>query len=371
MLHDGNYFYWEFNARMKLAKKNLLDHLDATKAPAANDPAAEGWKVNDGKAFAIIATMIDARYQSMVRNAASAAEAWEVLKNFFVRRTIHNRVELRRQLHEFKMAKGGNVMDHLMKFDELCQSMASIGDIIDESEQLVVLLGSMSSDFDQIVKIIENMGEMDLFRAKEMIRREYDDLQRKEASETALKASHWGKNKSSKNPGRNAKFQGKCFQCGLFGHKKADCRRNPDKNEKQEHAFSATTDNLTAWLLDSGASSHMCPVKEEFQDIRPFDEPVLISIANGCELKALGSGSIPITLLDGTLVRVQDALYVPDLDRRLISISALVAKGLKVEFEHDDCVISDSTGPITRVRRSGKLYVLNCKPREKSQQLRL
>ena len=34
MLRDGNYFYWEFNARMKLAKKNLLDHIDATKTPA-------------------------------------------------------------------------------------------------------------------------------------------------------------------------------------------------------------------------------------------------------------------------------------------------------------------------------------------------
>ena len=86
-----------------------------------------------------------------------------MLKNFFVRRNVHNRVQLRRELHEFKMAKGGNAMDHLMKFDELCHTMAAIGDTLDDSEQLVILLGSLSEDFDQIVKIMENMSGIDVF----------------------------------------------------------------------------------------------------------------------------------------------------------------------------------------------------------------
>jgi hypothetical protein len=61
MLHDGNYFFWEFNTRMKLAKKTLQDHLDATKSPQANDPAYGDWKANDRKAYAIIATRIEPR----------------------------------------------------------------------------------------------------------------------------------------------------------------------------------------------------------------------------------------------------------------------------------------------------------------------
>lgn len=362
MLRDGNYFYWEFNARMKLAKKSLLDHIDATKAPQANDPRVEEWKVNDLKAFAIISTMIEPRFQSMVRNAGTAAEVWETLKNFFVQRNVHNRIQLRRELHEFKMAKGGNALDHLMKFDELCQTMAAIGDTLDDSEQLVILLGSLSEDFDQIVKIMENMSGIDVFTAKEKIRREYDDLQRKEASETALKAFQHGSNKKSgKSHGKPTKFQGKCFLCGKFGHKKEDCYSNPDNRKKQEHAFSATTATSGSWLLDSGASSHMCPAREEFDEIRPFETPVPISIANGCEVKALGTGSVPIVLSDGTLIRAFDVLWVPELDRRLISISALVAKGLSVKFERDVCAISNGDIEITRVRRTGKLFVLGCK----------
>ena len=43
----------------------------------------------------------------------------------------------------------------------------------------MILLGTLSDEYDQIVKIIENMGTMDLFLAKEMLRRKYDGNARK------------------------------------------------------------------------------------------------------------------------------------------------------------------------------------------------
>ena len=33
ILREDNYFVWEFNARMKLSKKGLLEHIDAQKTP--------------------------------------------------------------------------------------------------------------------------------------------------------------------------------------------------------------------------------------------------------------------------------------------------------------------------------------------------
>ena len=204
ILKEDNYFFWEFNTRMKLAKKSLMDHVDAAKAPSDADPRAAEWKVNDLKAFAIVVTLVSPNLQSMVRNASSTAEAWEILKNFFIRRSIHNRVQMRRQLHEFKMVKGSSLMNHLMKFDELCESMSAIGDYVDPEEQLVILLGSVSEEYDPTVKIIENMQGMDIFRAKEMLRREYDGIQRKEAGEVALKASNnYKKNKITRKISRN------------------------------------------------------------------------------------------------------------------------------------------------------------------------
>ena len=80
-------------------------------------------------------------------------------------------------------------MDHFLKFDELCMSTQAIGDEVAHDEQLVILLGSLSDEYDQIVKVIKNMRYIDLFQAKEMLRLEHEGIARKENSEIALKAT--------------------------------------------------------------------------------------------------------------------------------------------------------------------------------------
>lgn len=112
------------------------------------------------KAFAIISTMINLNFQSMGRSACKTAQAWGILKNFFLRRSFHNKIQKQRELHEFKMKKCGNVMAHFLRFDELCMSMQANGAVVNLEEQLGILLGS-----DQVVKIMENIPGMDLFQA--------------------------------------------------------------------------------------------------------------------------------------------------------------------------------------------------------------
>ena len=138
---------------MNLDKKGLVEHTDATKARSEDDTSAAIWKVNNMKTFANLCTMINPSLQSMVRNAATTAEAWEIWKRFFLRRSIQNRVQMRRQLHEFKMHKGASVMDHFLKFDELCMSTQAIGDEVAHDERLVIMLGSLSDENDPIVRL--------------------------------------------------------------------------------------------------------------------------------------------------------------------------------------------------------------------------
>ncbi|CAI5707225.1 unnamed protein product [Peronospora effusa] len=86
------------------------------KVPEEGDASASTWKVNDMKAFAIVSTMISTNLQSVVRTAKTTAEAWDILKTFFLHQSMHNRVQLRRQPHEFKLNKGGSIMDHFLRF---------------------------------------------------------------------------------------------------------------------------------------------------------------------------------------------------------------------------------------------------------------
>lgn len=62
----------------------------------------------------------------MVGNASSTAEAWgSYRKN--ARHSVHNRVQLRRHLNEFKLLKAGNILEHFLKFDALCMSIQATG----------------------------------------------------------------------------------------------------------------------------------------------------------------------------------------------------------------------------------------------------
>ena len=66
--------------------------------------------------------------------------------------------------------------------------LSAVGDEVREDERLVILLGSLTSEYDSMVRIIEAQGNFDLHEAKEMFRRECDTMQKREKQETAFKA---------------------------------------------------------------------------------------------------------------------------------------------------------------------------------------
>lgn len=173
------------------------------------------------KAFAIVCTTIQSKFLIVLQDGAVNCTRLGDFKDLFLRQSIHKRVQRQRQLQEFKMQKGGNMMDHFLKFDEMCMSMQAIGDEVSQEKQLVILLGSLSEEYDQITKSIENLQGINLFQTKEVLRREFESMIRKETSEVALKAITKSRKSCVERKGR--KFEGKCFACNRFGHKKEDC----------------------------------------------------------------------------------------------------------------------------------------------------
>nr|CCA27125.1 AlNc14C459G11781 [Albugo laibachii Nc14] len=104
----------------------------------------------------------------------------------------------------------------------------AIGASIEFNEQLVVLLGSMSENIDQIIKIMENVTGMDMVQAKEMLLRESESISGKEKKHgMALKAQYkrQSKDRANRTSRNTAEFEGKCFRCNKYGHKQADCRK--------------------------------------------------------------------------------------------------------------------------------------------------
>ncbi|KAK1938767.1 Retrovirus-related Pol polyprotein from transposon TNT 1-94 [Phytophthora citrophthora] len=299
ILGSDNYFHWEFAMRMTLARKGLLAHVQVVKDPAE---MTEGWLLNDMKALGLIAQGVAVEHHTKIRSATSAIQAWNTLRDFYNRTTMHNRVTMTRRLHEFKMEEGSTMAQHLDKFDELIVGLQTLGEPLNEDRQLVILISSLPAEYELIASIVENSRDTTLIEVKEKLLKEYERQEKKESAERALKASFRGRGNNGRfatrgrrfdgprgnggkefggsrnNGGRGLNsFKGKCFNCGKAGHMKRDCPdgTNGDTSEDsvfnvivdgdtgKDSVFAAANVQSTGWLIDSGATAHMTPYRED------------------------------------------------------------------------------------------------------------
>ena len=97
-------------------------------------------------------------------------------------------------------------------------------------------------------------------------------------------------------------------------------------------------DHNCDWILDSGCTCHMCNKLEYFVDIHTCPE-VKIYVADGTAHSARSKGTVRFTV-DGELVELTDALYVPTFTRSLMSVKTTTRRVIRVIFgAGDTCVV--------------------------------
>jgi len=82
------------------------------------------------------------------------------------------------------------------------------------------------------------------------------------------------------------------------------------------------------WLLDSGASTHMCLHKQWFSTYKPIDDGVVF-IGNDISCNIVGIGSVRIKMYDGPIRTLTDVRNVPKLRKNLIYLGVLDFVGYK------------------------------------------
>jgi len=196
-------------------------------------------------------------------------------------------------------------------------------------------------------------------------------------------------------PARNI---GACHHCGVPGHRKFDCalwrEANPPvkppaaasprvtttpramsakvgadapRSGTIPHAICMTvgSTDATAWLVDSGASAHMCGDRAMFADLLSLKTPISVTFGDGNQGHAFESGSVSLLGAHGA-IRLINVLFVPSLKGNLLSVSAAASRGVQITF--DPCTHSanfcerDGTALLTATLSDG-LYWVSQPPR--------
>ncbi|KYN50268.1 Copia protein [Cyphomyrmex costatus] len=152
-----------------------------------------------------------------------------------------------------------------------------------------------------------------------------------------------------------------CHYCHKRRHIERRCYKKRDDMRNKKEANSSTKENdsenfdafviskcepasriLTSdpneiWILDSGASKHMCFRREWFNDLdENYRESVSLGDNSMCEVKAHGTINIKM-YVDGRWFDDRlDVLFIPSLRRNFFSTGICTSKGYILNFERDN-----------------------------------
>ena len=191
----------------------------------------------------------------------------------------------------------------------------------------------------------------------------------------------------------------RCFYCGRSGHIRSKCRirENGEKARSEfgtqkdqfnpgddsssvnattasAHALVSATASISrsdistadpAWIVDSGASHHICGRHQNFYRLQHLEKPIEIYLGDNTVILAIGIGTIRIVLNNGKTLEIE-SLYAPKCQKPLLSVNQL-ARNYRISFWKDKCYIhfKPSSGYMLGYLRNG-LYHLNGKEAPKA-----
>ncbi|XP_070010365.1 uncharacterized protein [Nicotiana sylvestris] len=119
-----------------------------------------------------------------------------------------------------------------------------------------------------------------------------------------------------------------------------DFKNNLKHKRKEMSLKDLIVGNPKKWWIDSGATRHVCAVREAFATYAPIGPEETLSMGNAATAKIEGCGKIFLKMTSGKVVTLNNVLHVPEIRKNLVSVGLLVKNGFTCIFVSDKVVIS-------------------------------
>ena len=396
-LNGSNYPTWKVQCRMALMKDGLWSIVSGSeRAPAAAEADKYAkFVARRDRALAIIVLSVEPSLLYLIGDPEDPIIVWQKLADQFQKKTWANKLELRRKLYSLRLRDGDSVQDHIKTMTEVFDSLSVVGDPVSEEDRVVYLLASLPDSYSMLVTALETNAEVPKMElVTERLLHEERKVKDRGDDASSVKAMT-AKQAFKKGP--------KCHHCGKYGHIRRNCRkfaqekksgsnegdrtrsvkhqantagtRQGDSSSSDSenvglvarHALSASTGRHDSWIVDSGATCHMCNDRKLFVELRNLDKPLEVTLGDGYDLHAIGRGVVVLEtkLPSGRTkkCKLHNVLYVPKLSYNLLSVSRTSDAGKTARFGETSCQILDSNRKLVAVAtRVGDLYYLSCRP---------
>ncbi|XP_010468335.1 PREDICTED: uncharacterized protein LOC104748381 [Camelina sativa] len=144
-------------------------------------------------------------------------------------------------------------------------------------------------------------------------------------------ASQWKKESATTRVMRSRHERGECIRCGGKGHVFKDCSNN---------VVGPVTFEKDMWMVYDTTTNHMTPHINYFTTLDRRHR-AQIEFITGESVFAEGMGDVRIMTKEGLKKTIKDVLFVPNIDRNVLSVSQLTDAGYIVAMTTDKCTIME------------------------------
>ena len=384
---NGNYVYFQFiemaplldiilkdklnGENFKDWKRNLMIVLSCEKhkfvftkrcPPPENEEGRKHWlESNDIARCYMLASMTSA-IQKNVEAMKLARDILKKLEEMFGGQEVLARQSAISKLMNTKMKSGTSVKEHVLLLMGFFAEAKDNGAEIDFTTQIEMVFNSLPTEFvgfraaynfgnkalslTQLMKELVayqtmlnegktgKSGEVNLAVANSSAKGRKKKKQVKKDSTISVPP----KRKIEKKPRDKSKI--KCFYCNKKGHYKTDCAeykayRASKVNGKELLVLEAclVEDSNNLWVVDSGATNHVCFSKQGFKETTSLQSRNFsLRTGEGNTVLAEAVGDVYLYFDEHRYILLKDCFYVPSFKRNLISVSCLINDGFSVVF---------------------------------------
>lgn len=389
---SSNYDIWAIRMRALLTEKGYGKCLD----PEIIDTPLE----EQDKATALIRLALKDGPLLQTKIEEDPLALWNRLKTLYEPKGFSSEFLICKELFRTTLANTGkNIESYLNKIKRLTDDLAARNLAIPNKVIAAYVLNNLTPEYEHTVAIISQAFRQNVDREIDL-----DVLFSQLLDETRRLTSTRGSTGDALAFPSYSESKGElvCSYCGLNNHKVEKCfkkhpeikkkgyKPKPNKLDKAKKpkgqgdnsvSLNSTTkpeettaitpsfskeialfaNNSTTWILDSGASRHICSNRALFQSLEPTNITLEWGKASEIQVKEKGEIRVKFNSTNWTTT-IKDCLYVPDLGVNLLSLGLLTNKGLSVEFKGPTCSIKLEQEILFKGSRSSNVWMLDTTP---------
>jgi hypothetical protein len=154
---DGisNYLQWKVRMSTILRENKIWSFVSTIVVVLSTDPIAlDLHEVKEAKSQRLILDGVKDQLIPHLPEKKTAKEMWDALKNFYEAENENQKMALKNKLHDTKMGKGGSVSSYLTRVAQVKDVLASVGEVISDSELVRIALKGFTKEWEVFVKCV-------------------------------------------------------------------------------------------------------------------------------------------------------------------------------------------------------------------------